>query len=183
MSEKSKLQRCRHCFPSLDGGYKCLSGTVSNDERSVNESDCEECPDFSSKYIEYPITVNKINTQKIDTSGVYESGSLCEVQPCAEEYAGKSYLGFYLGDLPIGIVTSYRRDTCEINISTMNNPAIFVPELGKIIYGCESFWREIEDVSDFKGISEEEIQNTWYVKAVKEMFKGRKKKDSERSNS
>jgi len=71
--------------------------------------------------------------------------------------------------LPIAIHTSFSSDTGILKNSTMNNPAIFVPELKKIIYGCESWWREIESVDDFTSISEEDIENTWYVKLLKSL--------------
>ena len=54
----------------------------------------------------------------------------------------------------------------------MTNPAIFVPELKKIIYGCESWWGTInnqDDLSDLN-ISDDDIQNTWYVKLLHEMY-------------
>ena len=79
------------------------------------------------------------------------------------------FLGIYLGDLPIAIHSSFNRKSGVLNNSTMNNSAIFVPELKKIIYGCESWWREIESVEDFKGISKEDIENTWYVKLLRQL--------------
>lgn len=74
-----------------------------------------------------------------------------------------------MGDLPISITTSYSGETGILTNRTMNNPAIFVPELKKIIYGCESWWREIESIEDFNGISKGDIENTWYVKLLKIM--------------
>lgn len=53
--------------------------------------------------------------------------------------------------------------------STMNNPAIFVPELKKIIYGCESWWKTIQSVDEFSKISNEDINNTWYVKLLQSL--------------
>lgn len=61
----------------------------------------------------------------------------------------------------------------------MNNPAIFVPELNKIVYGCESWWRKIKSIDDFKGISKEDIENTWYIKLLKVMTQ--ENKDLERN--
>lgn len=81
----------------------------------------------------------------------------------------KTYLGFYLGDLPIGIVSSYDEKTSILSNRTMNNPAIFVPKLRKIVYGMESWWREIKSIEDFKAISEDDIENVWYAKMLKEM--------------
>lgn len=48
-------------------------------------------------------------------------------------------------------------------------PAIFVPELKKIIYGCESWWKTIRSVDEFSKISNEDINNTWYVKLLQSM--------------
>lgn len=92
-------------------------------------------------------------------------------EKCGEEYQGKTYLGIYLGDLPIGISSSYDENTGILCNHTINNPAIFVPELKKIVYGMGSWWREIKGIEDFKGISKEEIENTWYVKLLKGMEK------------
>lgn len=86
-----------------------------------------------------------------------------------EEYNEKTYIGIYIGDLPIQILTSYKESTGQLINSTMNNPAIFVPELKKIIYGCESWWKTIRSVDEFSKISNEDINNTWYVKLLQSM--------------
>ena len=65
--------------------------------------------------------------------------------------------------------TSYKESTGQLINSTMNNPAIFVPELKKIIYGCESWWKTIRSVDEFSKISNEDINNTWYVKLLQSM--------------
>lgn len=172
-TDKSKRTRCRHCHPSIRnlGEHHCVVNGWEDDKiRTVTKEECENCDRFDSRYIEYPLTINGIENKEIDTSGLsHECGCLCEIKPCGEEYEGKSYIGFYLGDLPIAIHSSFDNNTCILENCTMNNPAIFVPELKKIIYGCESWWREIESVEDFKGISNEDINNTWYVKMLKEL--------------
>lgn len=170
MSEnnQSKRSKCRYCHPftSEDGiGFHCVvNGWEDENVKNVSRKDCEYCDKFSGRYIEYPITVNSIETEDIKpyTLG-YECGALCEIRPCGEEYENKSYLGIYLGELPITIATSYDKDTGILKNRAVNNPAIFVPELKKIIYGCESWWRKIESADDFAGISDNDIENTWYV--------------------
>lgn len=138
--------------------------------KTVSKEECEQCGRFDSKFIEYPLTIKGIDNKEIDTTGLgNECGELCEISPCGKEYESKSYIGIYLGDLPIAITSSYDRNTGILENGTMNNPAIFVPELKKIVYGCESWWRKIESIDDFKGISKEDIENTWYVKLLKEM--------------
>jgi len=56
-----------------------------------------------------------------------------------------------------------------LNVSTTTNPAIFVFELNKIIYGMESFWAIIETKEDLKDITKDDIDNVWYVKLLKQL--------------
>ena len=51
----------------------------------------------------------------------------------------------------------------------MSNPAIYVPELRKIVFGCESWWGEIQSPDEIKDITDDDISNVWYVKLVKAM--------------
>lgn len=177
--EQNRTKRCMYSFShiapdfSLPGKYRieyhCVHDGLEDDKVQVtNEEKCANCPHYKSRYIEYPLTINGIDNKEIKASGLgHEVGCLCEIRPCGEEYEGKTYIGFYLGDLPIAITNSYDRNTGHLENSTMNNPAIFVPELKKIVYGCESWWREIESPEDFKDISDDDIENTWYVKLLK----------------
>ena len=170
-----KINRCRFSHPSMRdiGACHCVvDGWEDEQVKTVTKENCEICEKFKSRYIEYPLTIQGIENKKIDTKGIgHTCGALCEVRPCGEEYQGKTYLGIYLGDLPIGISSSYDENTGVLCNHTINNPAIFVPELRKIVYGMASWWREIKGIEEFKGISKEEIENTWYVKLLKGMEK------------
>jgi len=171
--ERKKVSCCMYAHISFQdiASWNCVvDGWEDEKVKCVTNEDCEKCGRFKSRYIEYPLTIQGIKNKDIDTDGLgHTCGCLCEIKPCGKEYEGKSYIGFYLGDLPISIRSSYDEKTGILTNSTMNNPAIFVPELKKIIYGCESWWREIRSVEDFKGISEEEIENVWYVQILKGM--------------
>lgn len=100
MSEnnQSKRSRCRYCFPSIrknGNEFHCVvDGWENENVKNVSCKDCESCSKFSSRYIEYPITVNEIETEDIKpyTLG-YKCGTFCEIRPCGEEYENKSYLG------------------------------------------------------------------------------------------
>lgn len=177
--EQNRTKRCMYSFPhivadfSLPGKckveYHCVHDGLEDDKVQItNDEKCAGCFHYESRYIEYPLTINGINNKEVKASGFgHKVGCLCEIRPCGEEHEGKTYIGFYLGDLPIAITSSYDRNTGHLENSTMNNPAIFVPELKKIVYGCESWWREIESPEDFKEISDGDIENTWYVKLLK----------------
>ncbi len=68
--------------------------------------------------------------------------------------------------IPLG---KFHHDDQKLHVSPYSNPAIFVPELKKIIYGCESWWGEIESPEDFKEITSDDINNVWYVQLLKAM--------------
>ena len=169
MEEEKKIERCKFAHPEINGetictreGWKDDQVTPTNDER------CESCDRFKSRYIEYPITVTKISCDAIKLDSWHcKTGSLVAVRPCGEEYQGKTYLGFFLGDMPMAITASHNSNTGELHCGTFSNPAMFVPELGKIIYGMGSWWSEIKSEDDFKQITDKDIDNVWYVKFAK----------------
>ena len=119
------------------------------------------------KTIEYPIKVNKINFRK--PFSLYEVGGFAKVRPCGEEYENKTYLGLLLGELPTDSYVTYNKESEELNVGIMSNPAIYVFDLNKIIYGYESWWSRIENENDLKNITDSDINNQWYVKALQQL--------------
>ncbi len=117
--------------------------------------------------IQYPITVNKIEHDSF--ASWRPAGALVKVRPCSKEYQGKTFLGILLGELAYDAMELYYRDTGILKIVPMMNPAIFVPELKKIIWGMESWWSKIEDISELREISDEDIKNCWYVQLLRKM--------------
>lgn len=130
------------------------------------------CENFKNRYIEYPIEVSKIN-QDNDASSWrdMDKGKFVKIRPCNEKYEGKTYLGMYLGDLPKGHRISHNPDTKELDVSFDTNPAIFVFELNEIIFGCQSWWGIIKNEEDLKKITDIDIDNIWYVKALNSLNK------------
>lgn len=141
---------------------------LSKKEWNFKENFC--CEKFKSMFIEYPIEVSNIETNN-QLSGFMSNrvGKFVKIKPCNKDYGGKTYLGLFLGDLPIGNNVSYKEDSKELKISFSTNPAIFVFELNKIIYGCESWWGIIKNEDELKDISDNDINNVWYVKALKSL--------------
>lgn len=125
--------------------------------------------------IEYPITVNEITYSDGDTlrqgrvmGG--KCGDMVKVRPCADRYENKTYLGILLGDLALTQMCSFKEKTGELKISrVMYNPAMFVPDLNEVIYGCGSYWSRIESANQLKDISDADIEGVWYVKALKQL--------------
>lgn len=136
--------------------------------------------------IEFPIEVSKITTyplyrnmHKPDGFGRAKCGALVSVRPCGDEYGGKTYLGIMLGDLPTGVMVTHNGETKELDVFPTHNPAMFVPELKQIIWGCGSFWSIIKSEDQLRQISDDDIQNIWYVKMLKELITEPKENENE----
>lgn len=97
-------------------------------------------------------------------------GNLVRVRPCGDEYGGRTYLGIMLGEAALGTSMHLSDDDNAVQLKhTHYNPAMYVPELNDIIYGCGSWWSEIESEEDLRDITDERINNTWYVKLLKDL--------------
>lgn len=129
--------------------------------------------------IKYPIEVNGIvsgQSKTIEDDFEHKVGELIRIQPCSKDYEGKTFLGIYMGRIAKSNMVSYNQVTKELSIEfCLHNPAIFVPDLNKIIYGYESWWSKIDSMNDLKDITNEEIQNVWYVRALKQISEMGKK--------
>lgn len=98
------------------------------------------------------------------------SRGLVMIRPVAAEYQNKTFLGFHIGDVALSTSVGITDDKIHCNFSSYN-PAIYVPELKKVIYGIESWWGNIKSEEDFKKITNQDIDNVWYVKMWKQMNK------------
>lgn len=78
-----------------------------------------------------------------------ETGAWVKVRPCGKEYEGKTYLGILLGDVALSVSFRYSPETRTIGFEpAMHNPAMYIPDLKKIVYGCGSWWGVIEGPED-----------------------------------
>ena len=177
MDIDKKIDRCRYAHPTIRAKspewHCCVDGWEDEKIKTVTEDVCEACEKYSSRYIEYPLTIQGIEDTFANEckQSLHQCGKLVKVAPCGKEYGGKTYLGILLGDLPIGATASFHNDDQKLHIGAMTNPAIFVPALKKIIYGMESWWGEIEKPEDLKDITPDDINNVWYVQLLKGMEK------------
>lgn len=123
---------------------------------------------YTGEAIKFPLEVNSVKISgNLGTKRHENCGKMVAIRPCAVEHEGKTFLGVYLGDFPISISESFDPIDKELSMVIMRNPAIFIPDLNDIIYGCQSWWSIIEKESDLKQITDQDIQNVWYVKALK----------------
>jgi len=130
--------------------------------------------------IEFPIEVSSIDTTHLEDALEYKPG-LVSVRPCAEEYQDKTYVGFLLGSLIVDVTIGWDPETKKLSLFPYTNPAIFVPELNKIIFGYESWWGRIKNPEDLKAITDDDIMNVWYVKALMKEAEKRGKEEKEES--
>ncbi len=154
------------CCILIQGGKKM------NEKESIEEM-AKEMEEYAEKRrIKFPITVENIvmdgscHREKSFTGPCM--GDWVSVMPCGEEYGRKTYLGIMLGELPIWIHVSLSPDSI-LKLSPHLNPAMYVPDLKQIIYGCGSFWRKIESPDDLSRITDADIENVWYMRALKEL--------------
>lgn len=92
---------------------------------------------------------------------------IVKIRPC-DKKINKTYLGILINEwYPLDVSILYKRNEKKLKLFFDSNPAIYVPELNRIIFGAESYWGRIEDEKDLKEISNDEIENLWYNKMLK----------------
>jgi len=120
--------------------------------------------------INIPEGVEQINADAIMVPRVRktlfgaEQGSYVAVRKASEDV---TRLGLLLGDMPIGIAPIVKNDDLMVLERTYSNPCIFVFETGELVYGFESWWGAIRTPDDLKQITNQDIDNVWYVRALK----------------
>lgn len=77
----------------------------------------------------------------------------------------KTYIGILLGSFATHISAMFKENSVEMDFSG-HNPAIYIPDLKRIVFGYESWWGKIESLEEFRKITTEDIENTWYVKLL-----------------
>ncbi|MBQ3300888.1 MAG: hypothetical protein IJH04_01825 [Eggerthellaceae bacterium] len=185
IEELSRYDRCRHAhygFYAEDGKrlgdpeqrcYEDISHLIPEGAYEVvDDKKCENCPDFVSQYLEFPLEIADIKKKETLYDGRNCSGKcgqLVAVRPCDKACGGKTYLGFFVGDLPTNIHVTYNSDSKVLTVNgSMSNPCILIPELGRLVWGYESWWHKIESADELKQITDDDIDNVWYVKALEE---------------
>lgn len=146
---------------------------------SINAPEEEKaCSDFLAKStlvihelpdpgIKFPIEVNGIHWVSGNEAYINRDRiCLVKIRPADED---KTYIGIYLGDFCIGAHASYHKPTKLLAIElTQHNPAIFVPDLNRVVMGAESWWGRIDSEEEFSMITDQDIHDVWYVKLLRE---------------
>jgi len=118
----------------------------------------------SVRKVEHP------SNKAYETAGSRQ-GKMVRIRPCAKECEDKTYLGILIGEIASSSkMRILDKDTIQVDFCR-HNPAIFVPKLGKVIFGYESWWGVIKTEDDLKSITNKNIQDVWYVKMLNELNK------------
>lgn len=97
-------------------------------------------------------------------------GDMVSVRPVAPEHEGRTFLGLLLGEIAQGVSIGQRKsDGMLVTDMGGHNPAIFVPDLSTIIFGNASWWGRIRNADDLRQITDEDIGNVWYVRALRQI--------------
>lgn len=158
-------ESCRHC--KGEGKQPSFTSAAKDDE----VGDCFDCKGTGRQKKSYPLVVTGIRWSgtAVQPPLLRRGTTWVSIRPCAEEHGGKTYLGWLLGDIACSQMAQPKHDgTLEISMCA-HNPAIFVPDLGKIVYGYESWWGPLKTPDDLKKITDSDIENVWYVKALNDL--------------
>lgn len=161
--QMSRCARCRNHHYDVEQKFSCRLG--HQDVFSM-QGDKGECPDFKSRYLEFPLTVQGIELRGC-LPPMREVGKLVRVRLCDDD---KTYLGVYLGELARAPMAYTRSDSQNLIVSLYQNPALFVPALSRIVWGDESWWSIIDSEDDLRNISNDDIASQWYVRLAKDLF-------------
>ncbi len=122
--------------------------------------------------MEVPVTVTSIewdgDADPITPDRLFggKAGSWVSVRPVGDN---KTYLGILLGDYKPPAV-SFDPKTGILTVGkSIGNPAMWVPDLCRVIMGWGSWWGVLSSPTDLHQITDADIQNIWYVKALKEL--------------
>lgn len=181
MDLKSELASIEEQVKALDARKReiyRLSESAPEDEKA--------CPDWLAGMLaeaplprmQYPIQVHGISWAE-DSKFIYGSKSdktrWVAIRPCSGDGVA-TYLGIHLGEIALGASVRYDQDSGVLSFApAMHNPAIFVPDLGRLVFGMESWWGDISSPADLKKITDTDIENVWYVRALADMSAGDKK--------
>lgn len=92
-------------------------------------------------------------------------GDIVKIRPINDD---KTYLGVLIGDVARSVTASFDAESGIMALGfSLYNPGIFVPDLGRLVYGAESWWGRIKNEAELGEITDGDIANVWYVQALK----------------
>jgi hypothetical protein len=127
--------------------------------------------------MEFPITVKSVEWDEdignpVSPARLFgaKPGAWVSVRPVGDD---KTYLGVMVGDYCTPSL-KFNRETGVLTVtkSLLGNPAMWVPDLARVVMGRESWWGEIKSADNLRRITDADIENVWYVRALKALAEG-----------
>lgn len=182
---------CYHAMPHYDtkihrSGYRCgVDGNgipvLVGDEEELRDiatdgTDCLGCPFFEDTRIRYPLTVRGIDIEEFDGEAMRgrDAPGTVVLVSFMEGDEKMLCMGILVGNLPLASVVSYDKEDGKLSVRPLTNPAIFVPSVGRIVWGCESWWHvtTIEDL-------EKAIDDEWQLDIARTLLSGQDGQDEQ----
>jgi len=149
--------------------YGKIDGMSESDRFEIEPTDCDSCDRFEPE-MAFPLKCNDILIDEYDRDAEHDSrvGDFAAVSPCDDRFGGKTYLGLYLGKLPLRINLMYSGDYGEnvIDVGMYRNPALLVPSLNRVVYGEECWWKFIESPDELQPLDEDIRRQCEYLASV-----------------
>ncbi len=145
--------------PSLSGAVASLAAYLEDFEKNVLTGESLHGTTIEISTVECGPC---LKTRPIPKVGTLVAVRLAKID--------KTFLGVYLGDLTIDVHAMYHKVKKTLTLQPVTNPAIFVPDIDRLVWGCESWWKPLKSAEDLKEITDADIENVWYVKALKELL-------------
>lgn len=186
-----RQQTCRRCLlqPYRDcikheSGIRCWCAKDPDHMKDVTDPGlCEDCKDYKSKYIQFPLTVSDIVNDEVSQAADPEKTPRkqpvpCVVTPVIGNPENKAYLGLYLGDWPWFLTSNYNESTKVLRTRIADNPLIYVFGPNTLVYGAESWWTRISTVEELeRELSKMQPQPGEYVTILKTILASKAKKE------
>jgi len=184
-------------IPIQGHGRTAIVASVNEPNTSSTPAEQEELLDFeeyakrtvyfesggTSGSVKFPISVAALKFRDDPVPnwlGRTEIGQMVQVRPVTDPGKGETFLGVYVGDFPVGCCAVYDKENNALCVQPKRgNPAIFIPSLKRVVRGYESWWGPIETEEQLRKITDDDIQNIWYVKALKALGEQDEKATSE----
>lgn len=171
LTKVCELCKGKKVIPDMFAGMRASQG-----KDPLPDEECFACRGTGEKVEFWPRFITGANWDNLDRvmyDGSSTVGKFVSIRPCAEEYGEKTYLGLYLGDMATTVSLGYDKTNGQIIPNFYrHNPAIYVFDLKKIIFGMESWWGELESEEQLRKITNDDIDNVWYVKALRQLSSG-----------
>lgn len=136
------------------------------------QTDCPHCDGTGQTRPSFPRLLTGLQMPDMATMlnavsfGSPPPGTFVAVRPIDGD---QTHLGLFLGNFATSVTGGISQDGTLVLRFGLGNPAIWVPALNRIVRGYESWWGDIESPDRLRQITNEDIDNVWYVQALRQM--------------